>query len=142
MTEDTKIILERLDWMDSKIDQLDSRMDKMDSRMDTLDSRMDTLDSRMDTLDSRMDTLDSRIDTLEFSVNEVKSQVMGIQLILENEIRRNIQIVAEGHLDLGRKLDDAVKVKEERELLLVRTNVLESDVKTLKGKVDSLSSVS
>lgn len=156
MTEDTKIILERLDWMDSKIDQLDSRMDKMDSRIDTFDFRMDTLDSRidtlgskmdtlgsrMDTLDSRMDTLGSRMDTLEFSVNEVKSQVKGIQLILENEIQRNIQIVAEGHLDLSRKLDDAVKVKEERELLLMRTNVLESDVKMLKSKVDSLSSVS
>lgn len=114
MTEDTKIILERLEKMDSKIDQLDSRMDM----------------------------LDSRVDTLDFRVNEVKSQVTCIQLILENEIRRNIQIVAEGHLDLSRKLDDAVKVKEERELLLVRTNVLESDVKTLKGQVNALSSVS
>lgn len=134
MTEDTKIILERIDQMDSKIDKLDSRMDRIDSGMDTLNSRMDKIDSRMDKIDSRMDTI-------EDSIVEVKTQVTDIQLILENEIRRNIQIVAEGHLDLSRKLDDAVKVKKEREMLLMRTNVLESDVRMLKDKVNKLSSV-
>ena len=114
MTEDAKIILERLDQIDSKIDRLNSRMDKLDDKMDIFESRMD----------------------------EVKTQVIGVKLILENEIRRNIMIVAEGHLDLSRKLDDAIKVKEEREMLLVRTNVLESDVKTLQSKVNSLCSVS
>ena len=156
MTEDTKIILERLDQMDSKIDQLDSRMDQMDSRMDKMDSRIDQLDSRMDQMDSKIDKMDSRIntldaktdtfnsrmDTVEIGIDEVKSQITGIELILENEIRRNIQIIAEGHLDLSRKLDDAIKVKEEREMLLMRTNVLESDVRMLKDKVNKLSSVS
>ena len=125
MTEDTKIILERLGQIDSKIDQLDSRMDIMDSRMDKMDSRINTLDSKMDTFNSRMDTVEAGID-------EVKSQMTGIELILENEIRRNIQIIAEGHLDLSQKLDDAIKVKEEREMLLMRTNVLESNVRMLK----------
>lgn len=37
-----------------------------------------------------------------------------IQLTLENETNRNIKFIAEGHLDLSRKLDDALKVENEK----------------------------
>ena len=100
-----------------------------------------TILKQLDRMNSKIDRLDSRMDKMDSGMDEVKTQVTGVKLILENEIRRNIMIVAEGHLDLSRKLDDAVKVKEEREMLLVRTNMLESDVRTLKSKVDALCSV-
>ena len=76
MTEDTKIILDRLDKMDAKI--------------------------------------------------------TDIQLTLENETNRNIRIIAEGHLDLSRKLDEAILTKDERELIFLRLSVLENDVRILK----------
>ena len=96
---------------------------------------------RLGQMDSKIDRLDSRMEALESEMDDVKYQMISVKLILENEIRRNIMIVAEGHLDLKRKLDDAVKVKNEWEMLLVRTNMLESDVKELKSKVNSLSRV-
>lgn len=37
----------------------------------------------------------------------LKRDVKEIQLTLENETNRNIQLIAEGHLDLARKLADA-----------------------------------
>lgn len=36
--------------------------------------------------------------------------------MLENETNRNIQIIAEGHLDLSRKLNDALKIENELRL--------------------------
>lgn len=126
MTDETKIILERLGSMAEDTKMALERLDRLDSRMDAMESKMDAMESKMNSMESNMD--------------DMKSQISGINMILENEIRRNIQIVAEGHLDLSRKLDDAIKVKEEREMLLVRTNVLESEVKMIKGKVDALCS--
>ena len=41
----------------------------------------------------------------------LKQEVKEIQLTLENETNRNIKLIAEGHLDLSRKLDDALKVE-------------------------------
>ncbi|MBQ3601790.1 MAG: hypothetical protein II992_11400 [Lachnospiraceae bacterium] len=52
-------------------------------------------------------------------VIEVKTKVNGIELHLENVTDKNIQTVAEGHLDLSRKLDDALKVENEKELLII-----------------------
>lgn len=69
---------------------------------------------------------------LKEDVSNLEKKVTDIQLTLENETNRNIKIIAEGHLDLARKLDEAVKKGMEDELLKIQVNVLENDVRRLK----------
>lgn len=64
--------------------------------------------------------------------------ITDIQLTLENETNRNIKIIAEGHLDLSRKLDDALKVDTEKEMLLIRVNRLENEVRRLKERISEI----
>ncbi|OUO80778.1 hypothetical protein B5F53_03470 [Blautia sp. An249] len=52
-------------------------------------------------------------------LSEMDNKITDIQLTLENETNRNIKIIAEGHLDLSRKLDEALKVENEKEMLLI-----------------------
>ena len=59
-------------------------------------------------------------------------------MTLENETNRNIKIIAEGHLDLSRKLDDALKVNAEKEMLLIRVNRLENEVRLLKERISEI----
>jgi len=47
---------------------------------------------------------------IESMLESIKREIRSIQLTLENETNRNIKIIAEGHLDLSRKLDAALKV--------------------------------
>ena len=65
----------------------------------------------------------------------LKRGIKEIQLTLENETNRNIQLIAEGHLDLARKLDDALKVENEKEMPLIRVTSLENEVRRLKAKL-------
>ena len=48
---------------------------------------------------------------------------------------KNIQRVAEGHLDLSRNLHDAMKPSNEVEMLAIKVRMLETDVKELKAKL-------
>ena len=82
MTEDTKIILDRLDKMDAKI--------------------------------------------------------TDIQLTIENETNRNIRIIAEGHLDLSRKLDEALRLESEKEILMLRVNRLENELRRVKEWIEQI----
>lgn len=68
----------------------------------------------------------------------IRSEIRSIQLTLENETNRNIKIIAEGHLDLSRKLDDALKVENERELLLIRVNMLENELRKVKDRLNQI----
>ena len=89
------------------------------------------LDARLDKMESRLDKVDSRLDKVEGKVTE-------IQMTLENETNKNIQIIAEGHLDLSRKLGDALKVENEKEMLLIRMNRMESELRRMKAKIEGI----
>ena len=43
---------------------------------------------------------------------------------------------AEGHLDLNRKLNDALKVENEKELLLLRVTHLETEMQLVKAQLN------
>ena len=73
------------------------------------------------------------------AIEELKSEVKSIQLTLENETNRNIRLIAEGHLTLERKLDESLKVNQEKELLLLRVNSLENEVRLLKERIAKIS---
>ena len=83
--------------------------------------------------------LKNDVSGLKNDVSGLKNDVTNIKMTLENETNRNIRIIAEGHSDLSRKFDEALKHEqqyhEERELLLVRVNSIENDVRKIKEKV-------
>ncbi|MFT4105679.1 MAG: hypothetical protein QM657_07960 [Lacrimispora sp.] len=76
------------------------------------------------------------IQTLKADVKETKKDVRSLQLTLENETNRNIQIIAEGHTLLNRRLDEALKVESEKEMLLIRVNRMENDLRKLKEQIE------
>ena len=83
-----------------------------------------------------LDTMKTLLQPINENLVELKSQIQEIQLTLENDTNKRINIVAEGHLDLSRKLDDALKVENEKEMLLLRVTALESEVRHSKEKLN------
>ena len=75
---------------------------------------------------------------IESMLEPIKRDIKSIQLTLENETNRNIKIIAEGHLDLSRKLDDALKVENGKEMLLIRVNSLENELRKVKERIESI----
>lgn len=68
---------------------------------------------------------------------KLETGVTDIRLTLENETGPNIRRVAEGHLYLSRKLDEALKVENEKEMLIIRVNTLENEMRRMKDKINS-----
>lgn len=48
------------------------------------------------------------LQAIEQLLEPIRQEIRSIQLTLENETNRNIKLIAEGHLDLSRKLDAAI----------------------------------
>ena len=51
---------------------------------------------------------------------------------------KNIMRVAEGHLDLYRKLDDAQKIDNEKEMIAIRVNILETELRKVKERLEQI----
>ncbi len=65
----------------------------------------------------------------------VEEETKRTRLILENETNPNIKAIAEGHLDLSRKLHEAIKIDNEKEMMKIRLNILEGEMKLLKKQM-------
>ena len=71
-------------------------------------------------------------------MTKMQNDILNIQFTLENVTNRNIKIIAEGHLDLSRKLNQALEVRDKEELALIRLNTLEEDVRRIKIKLEQI----
>lgn len=76
--------------------------------------------------------------TIMDELKKLNDKITDIQLTLENETNRNIKIIAEGHLDLSRKLDEALKIDNEKEMLLIRVNRLENEIRRVKSRIEEI----
>lgn len=53
--------------------------------------------------------LESIAEIMAKTIEPLKSDVKKVQLTLENETNKKIGFIADGHLDLNRKLDEAAR---------------------------------
>ncbi len=93
---------------------------------------------KLDLILSEMQIMKGDMDTMKSGIQETTQKVTGIELHLENVTDRNIQIIAEDHLNLSRKLDNALKVENEKEMLIIKVNILEDELRKLKEKIDKI----
>ena len=89
------------------------KLDLILEKISGLDEKVNSLDKKVSGLDEKVSSLDKRVNILEADLKEVKQRVTKIDLTVENEIRVNIQRVAEGHLDLSRKLNECIRISSE-----------------------------
>ena len=71
-------------------------------------------------------------------LQKMDERITDVKLHLENVTDKNIRIVAEGHLDLNRKLDEALKIQNEKEILQIRLNYLEGEITAVKNRLAQL----
>lgn len=111
---------------------------KLDLKLEPLKRDVSDLKKDVDGLKRDVDGLKTDVNGLKIDVNGLKTDIKSIQLTIENETNKNINIIAEGHSILNRKLDEALKVESEKELLLLRMNYLENEIRRVKERLDQI----
>lgn len=107
-------------------------------KLDLILSEMHGMKSEMEGMKSEMQNMKSDMQGMKGDLREVRQKVTNIEITLENEIRVNIRRVAEGHLDLSRNLHEAMRIDSEKEMLAIRVNVLETELRRIKERLDRM----
>ena len=126
------------DSVEMKKDIVELKKNSVEMKKDIVELKKDSVEMKKGIVELKKDSIEMRKDLMELDENytELNSNMKAMQLTLENETNKGIQIVAEGHLDLSRKLDAALEVENEKEMLKLRMNRLESDMKKVKEKLE------
>ncbi len=111
-----------------KLDLLLEKVGNLEKKVDSFEKKVDGLEKKIDSLEKKVNDLDKRVTNLEKEVAKIKTT-------LENETNRNIMIIAEGHLDLSRKLNECIRlssdIKARQEIQDVFINVHNNKLKAL-----------
>lgn len=96
---------------------------------------------KLDLILSELGVVKNDMSVLKTDVSDLQNRVSQIQLHIENKTDRNIEILAENHITLINKLNEAVPAANKNlayevkvNYLLDRVSVLEKDMAVLKEK--------
>ena len=117
---------------------LETKVNGLEEDMKQLKTVVMSLETRVQQLEDGMKQVNNSVRSVENNIIEFERQQKYIQLILENDIKKNISLVAEGHMNLDRKLNQFREDLTDRHLLDLRVAVLEGDVSVLKEKMEVL----
>ena len=135
MRADIKELQKGMNNLEMRMDRVEKRLDRLEQRMDAVEKRLDAVEKRLDAVEQRLDAVEQRLDAVENRLDKQEEEIRYIRLFQENHLQAQIRRIAEGHLDLYRKLLDALKISGEDELIHVRVNMLESDMKRVKDRL-------
>ncbi len=118
-----------------KLDLILSEIKGVKTEVTEAKSEVAGLKTNVAELRTNVTELNERVTNLEAEVTYVRDDVKGLKSRVENVTDKNIRVIAEAHLDLMRKLDDALMVEHQKELALIRMTVLEDEVRELKRQL-------
>ena len=115
-----------------KMDLILQKLGGIEGGLASVGEDVRSLQGDMQTLKGDVKTLKEDVQTLKEDVQTLKDRVTNIEITLENETNRNIQLIAEGHLNLARKLDEALKELQPNIMYHLRVNHLDGEVTKMK----------
>lgn len=126
------LILQKLGGIEGGLASVREDVRSLQGDMQTLKGDVKTLKEDVQTLKEDVQTLKGDVQTLKEDVQMLKDRVTNIEITLENETNRNIQLIAEGHLNLARKLDEALKELQPNTMYHLKVNHLDGEVTKMK----------
>lgn len=114
---------------------LEKSAEKTNEKISGIENKISGMENKISDMESTISSMENKISDMDEKMSKMQDDILNIQLTLENETNRNIKIIAEGHLDLSRKYNEASTIKAEEELALIRLNTLSEDVRKIKAKL-------
>lgn len=141
-----KMILEKLEVLNAGIQEVKERLTRVENRLDRMEARLNRVETRLDRVETRLDQAKTHLDQVETRLGQVETRLEGVEkrlafvevqartlsVIIENEVKRMINIVAEGHWVLHERLKDSCSFESERERMDLRILQLQMELKKLK----------
>ena len=116
----------------------EARFEQIDKKFEQIDRRFEQIEESIKQIKIQLNKLETRLDCLEKEIAAVRSELEQTKFIIENEVQRNIKIIAENHVNLSRKFTDALRVSETDELYHLKVNQLESRLVILETRYEQL----
>ena len=125
----------KLDIVEEKVLALERDVSEIRVSLENVENRLENVENRLDKVENHLEIVENRLETMD-------NRLTIVELSLENETNRNIRFIAEGHQNLDRKLNEAIKLCQDSlsytEQFQLRQTCFECEISILKERVSKL----
>ena len=126
---------EKLDLLIKKMETVDEKIETMDKKIEVMGKKIETMDKRIETMEEKIETMDKKIDVLTERADKTDADISEIKLSIENNITKQITLIAEGHMMIMDKFDEALAPGKKLEMMQLQISILEEKVRKLERRV-------
>ena len=119
--------------------------DDMQGMKDDMQGMKDDMQGMKDDMQGMKDDMQTMKDEMAIMKNQIQMldcKVTKVELTMENDMNRNIQILAENHINIVDKLNESIRVQDKSILyevqvsgLNIKMNQLEREIAEIKAKI-------
>ena len=117
-------------------------MQAMKGDMQSMKEDMQSMKEDMQSMKEDIQSMKEDMQSMKDELRHVKERLTTLELKLENETNHNIQLLAENHMSLVDKLNNAIRVQDKSILFEVqvsglksRIDIIEREISELKAKI-------
>lgn len=82
------------------------------------------------------DSMIQQFKKVDERLDNVEALARGNRIILENDIPKQINLIAEGHMDLNRKLQAAEEANRKYDNVMINIVAMQNDIRKIKDRLE------
>lgn len=119
----------------SDLSNVKTDLSNVKSDLNNVKSDLSNVKSDLSNVKSDLNNVKSDLNNVKSEMSDLKNQVIKIQLHIEDKTDRNIELLAENHITLIDKLNQAIPAANKNLAYEVKVNYLLNRVSTLDNRV-------
>ncbi len=121
--------------MKADIQNMKTDIQNMKGEMQEMKADIQNMKTDIQNMKDEMQNMKADIQNMNDNLYVVNQKVTAIEMTLENETNHNIQLLAENHINLVDKLNQAIRVQDKSILYEVQVSGLKSRVDILEREI-------
>ncbi len=143
MTETEKLILDKLESMSVDLREVKDKTARIEDRVTGIEDKVAVIEDRVTGIENKVEGIEDRVTGIENKVAVIEDRVTGIEnrvtrmeLTIENDISKKIDIIGEGHDFLKQRLDEALQFEKKREGMELELINHRMEINKMKDRLD------
>ncbi|MDO4339976.1 MAG: hypothetical protein Q4C91_18115, partial [Eubacteriales bacterium] len=125
------------DIVDIKAEQAVMKQDIVDIKAEISDIKAEQAVMKQDIVDIKAEISDIKAEqaVMKQDISDIKAEQRSLRLLVENDIRKQINIVAEGHFFIQKHFNEMHEMYVRYESLAINVQSLNSDMREVKRRL-------
>lgn len=124
--------------MDTEIQSMKSEIQMIKTETQSVKTEMQSMKAQMQSMDIEIQSIKAEIQSMKTEIKDMNKRLTSLELHIENSTDSNLKLLAENHVELIKKLQQAIPVADKSLAYEVKVNYLLDRVEKIEREISEI----